>query len=110
MTAEAKSSGVNAKQLVATAAGLSTLLALSTDSSLVGRVVPPPELDLERVRSCIIVVENLPAAASVDMMTQLFSAIGEVNMARICQPEAGNSSSSYVSQVAVATIHMIREL
>ncbi|GAX77133.1 hypothetical protein CEUSTIGMA_g4579.t1 [Chlamydomonas eustigma] len=64
-------------------------LNISEAGSSVRRVIPVPEYNVEDMQRRILVVENLPAAPTIEMVTEAFEQYGKIKVVRICLESKG---------------------
>ncbi|GAB4813744.1 hypothetical protein N2152v2_000790 [Parachlorella kessleri] len=74
-------------KVVAEALRQSQQLEVSADGQRVRRRAPLPDVDLDAVRLCTVIADNLPEKPTIEMVMGMFGAAGEVAMVRIRKPD-----------------------
>ncbi|KAL0051706.1 hypothetical protein WJX82_000772 [Trebouxia sp. C0006] len=80
------------KDIKVIAAALETSTELVVSGHRVRRKEPLPQVDETEALLRTAIVDNLPDQATIDSLTEKFSAAGNVKMVRICQPNSGPRS------------------
>lgn len=80
------------KDIRVVAAALETSTKLVVSGHRVRRKEPLPQVNETEALLRTAIVDNLPDQATIDSLTEKFSAAGKVKMVRICQPNSGPRS------------------